>query len=246
MKVAVIQFAPIWENAKESLKKLDLLLTKLNTDTEMVILPETFNTGFSMNASDIAESIEGTTVSWIKEKSKKYCIAGSISYEENSKYYNRTLVASKGEIIGYYDKQKLFGMANEEETYSPGNKSLELTINGLKFSFFICYDIRFPEILRNKNDYDVAVVVASWPTKRIMHWDTLLKARALENQAYLIAANRIGTDGNDIAHKGHSCIISPNGEILVSAKDKEAILYFNLDKNVVLDTRKKLPFLRDQ
>jgi predicted amidohydrolase len=245
MNVAIIQYAPIWENASESLIKLDSILSKLNPNTDMIVLPEMFNTGFSMNPSITAEDINGVTLKWMLKKSREFCIVGSLAFLENEKYYNRLIVASEGKVMASYDKQKLFGMTREEDAFTPGTKGLSLEILGFKFAFFVCYDIRFPEILRNRNNYDVALVVASWPEKRIAHWDAILKARAIENQSYVIAANRVGYDGNEFKYCGHSQFIEPNGNIVELCIEKEEIIYHQLDKNLIHTTRERLPFLND-
>lgn len=245
MKVAIIQYSPIWEEPHSNFKNLEIIFSKLQPETEMVILPEMFNTGFSMKTR-IAESQNGATLNWMKFQSKKFTIVGSLAFEENNQFFNRLFVWRNGNLLGTYDKRKLFGMAKEDRIFTAGKSNLNLNINGYKFSFFTCYDLRFPEVLRNIHEYDVAVIVASWPEKRIEHWNTLLKARAIENQSYVLACNRIGIDGNDMVYDGSSQIIEPDGRIIAQNVKQETILYVNLKKSLIDKTRNKLPFLKDQ
>lgn len=245
LTVALIQFNPIWEDSSANLAQLNQILEALDPATEMVLLPEMFNTGFSMNATKIAEKEDGLTYQWLQKKSKAYYIGGSFATKTEQGYANRFHLFYQGKLVGHYDKKYLFGLAKEETSYVPGDKPLFVTINSLNLAFFICYDLRFPEWIRNSTEYDVAVFVASWPQKRITHWDALLKARAIENQSYVLAVNRIGEDGNGIKHNGHSQSILPDGELIEKLENIQKILYVTIHKNTVIETRKKLPFLKD-
>lgn len=246
LKVALIQFSPTWENSQETLQQLDQSFLELDDDIDLVLLPEMFNTGFSMKPENTAEEINGITVKWLKEKSKKFHIAASLAFKEDDHYYNRIVVAYNDAILGKYDKNKLFSMAKEDEVFKAGKEQLHLNIGSLSFAFFICYDLRFPELMRNKTEYDVAVILASWPKKRIHHWNTLLQARAIENQSYVLGVNRIGEDGNGFEYSGASQVIEPNGQVVKYLEQRPGVVYHEISKEVIQNTRTKLPFLKDQ
>ncbi len=245
LKIAIVQHSPKWEKTNDNLKKLDILFQKLEKDTDLVILPEMFNTGFSMNTQIIAEKMDGQTSLWMQKWSEHFGICGSIAIQENKLYYNRLQVFSKGKLIGKYDKKHLFSLAKEEHYYSAGKEQLQLQIAGFNLAFYICYDLRFPEWIRNTANYDAAIFVASWPNRRIKHWDALLQARAIENQSYIIGCNRTGKDGNDFDYSGHSQIVLPNGEIVKKTSKKTELLYHVLEKDMIKKTRRTLPFLKD-
>jgi len=245
LKIALIQSEPVWQDSAASLAKLNIMLQDIDPDTEVVLLPEMFNTGFSMDTSHISEEMNGITADWLKEKSKLFTIAGSFAVKHEGGYVNRIAVYQNGNCIGTYDKKHLFTLGEEHLNFEAGNKHLEIDIKGFHFQFFICYDLRFPEWIRNYTEYDVAVFMASWPKKRMPHWDALLKARAIENQCYVLATNRVGTDGNQIEHIGHSMALSPFGDLVKMAENKECITYVNLEKKQITQLRQTLPFLKD-
>jgi predicted amidohydrolase len=245
LKVALVQFEPVWENSEASLSKLDLLLASLDKDTQLVLLPEMFNTGFSMDTPKIAEPMNASVGKWMAEKSKKYTIAGSFAVKEDDQYLNRIGVFQNQKCIGTYDKKHLFTLGDEDQHFQSGDQHLELELNGFNIQFFICYDLRFPEWIRNYSHYDAAVFMASWPKQRMPHWDALLKARAIENQSYVLAINRVGTDGNKVEHIGHSMAYSPFGDLIQMAENKECITYVTLDKSEISNLRETLPFLKD-
>lgn len=246
LKAALVQFEPVWEDSTASLAKLDKMLAKLDRDTELVLLPEMFNTGFSMNTPKIAQKMNGEVAKWLAENSKSYAIAGSFAVmDDDAGYLNRIAVYQNQKCIGTYDKKHLFSPGDENQHFNAGEDRLEIPINGFNIQFFICYDLRFPEWIRNYSDYDVAVFMASWPKQRMSHWDALLKARAIENQSYVLAINRVGTDGNKIEHVGHSMAYSPFGDLIQMAENKECITYVTMNKSEITDLRKTLPFLQD-
>ena len=245
LKIALVQFNPVWENVASNLQKLEITLQAIKKDTQLVILPEMFNTGFSMNPQKIAEDVTGLTFQFLKKWSAQFTICGSFATKVNKGFVNRLHVFDQGNLIRKYDKKYLFSLGKEDQYYQAGNKKLSLQIKNFKICFYICYDLRFPEWLRNTDHADVAIIVASWPQKRIEHWDTLLKARAIENQYYVLACNRVGDDGNSIAHCGHSQIIAPNGDLLEKITGTEGIIYSQLEKTNITFTRRALPFLKD-
>jgi len=245
LKIALVQFNPVWENTSASLQKLEITLQAIKKDTQLVILPEMFNTGFSMNPQKIAEDETGLTYQFLKKWSTQFTICGSFATKVDKGFVNRLYVFEQSNLIGQYDKKYLFGLGKEDQHYQAGTDKLTLQIKDFKCTFYICYDLRFPEWLRNTNDTDAIVLVASWPEKRIEHWDTLLKARAIENQYYVLASNRVGDDGNDVSHCGHSQIIAPNGDVIEKLSETEGIVYSELDKTNITFTRRALPFLKD-
>ena len=217
LTVTLIQTQLVWEDIDANLAALDKKIDDISETTDVIILPETFTTGFTMNASKVAEPMSGSAVSWIVHKSrqKNAHILGSVIIEEGGKYFNRLLWAQPDGGLATYDKKHLFRMAGEHKVFSPGNGHLTVEVKGWKLRTFICYDLRFPVWVRNiANEYDVAVFVANWPARRAPHWKLLMPARAVENQVYVVGVNRVGEDGNGIAYSGDSAVIDPLGNIL--------------------------------
>lgn len=217
LTVTLIQTEIIWEDIPANLAMLDSKIDGISEKTDVIILPEMFSTGFTMNVEKVAEPMTGTAVSWLvaKARQQQAHVAGSIIIEENKKYFNRLVWAKPDGEIVTYDKKHLFRMAGEHKVYSPGSRHLTVDVHGWKLRTFICYDLRFPVWSRNiDKQYDTAIYIANWPARRAHHWKLLLPARAVENQCYVIAVNRVGEDGNDHAYCGNSCIIAPTGEIL--------------------------------
>ena len=217
--------------------------------TEIVLLPEMFSTGFSMNAKALAETMDGETVAWMKKiaAEKKIILTGSIIAEENEKYFNRLVWMLPNGEFGFYDKRHLFAFAEEDKYYSAGNKRLITSVKGWKINLLVCYDLRFPVWARQTNEaeYDLLIYVANWPERRIHAWKTLSQARAIENQCYVAAVNRVGKDGNDIYYSGESMIIDPLGEILYHKLNEEDVFTFTLQKEKLEEVRNKFPFWRD-
>ena len=227
-------------------------IESIKEKTEIVILPEMFSTGFSMNAKILAEKMDGETVSWMKKiaSEKKIILTGSVIIEEDGKYFNRLIWMLPNGHFGVYDKRHLFAFGDEHNHYSPGNKKLVASVKGWKINLQICYDLRFPVWSRQnpgelQNKYDVLINVANWPEKRSIAWKTLLRARAIENQCFVAGVNRVGEDGNKISYDGHSSIIDPLGEIIYEKNKDEDIFTFTLQKEKVIETRHKFPFWKD-
>ncbi|MFC2117728.1 amidohydrolase [Bacteroidota bacterium] len=244
LSVSVVQTNLNWENIELNLLKFDSLLEKINNKTDIVILPEMFTTGFSMNAEKFAEEENGRTLNWLMEKAGNLnaLIIGSIIIRENSGYFNRLYTVFPDGSYKTYDKKHLFRIEGEADVYTPGNKRLIINYKGWKISPFICYDLRFPVWSRNKNNYDLYINVANWPGSRRDIWINLLKARAIENQVYAIGVNRIGEDSNDTGHTGDSMIIDPKGKTLAQAeKNKEEIINTEISLSELNDFRKKFP-----
>jgi len=218
--------------------------------TEIVLLPEMFSTGFSMQAAALAETMEGETVAWMKKmaSAKKAIISGSFIAEENGKFFNRMVWMLPNGEFGYYDKRHLFAFGDEDEFYSPGHKRLIASVNGWKINLLICYDLRFPvwsRQMQGEPEYDLLIYVANWPERRIHAWKTLLQARAIENQCYVAGVNRVGRDGMEIDYNGNSMIIDPLGELLYQKIQQEDIFTITLQKEKLEKIRTQFPFLKD-
>lgn len=248
MKISLIQPDTLWEDKTGNLSCLDKALLPLHGKTDLVVLPEMFNTGFSMNTDKLGEPPEGETYQWMKEKAKRgnFGICGSYIVKSGDNFYNRFVFTSPGIEEWYYDKRHLFSMGDENAFFSPGKSKLVFTWMGIRISPFICYDLRFPVWSRNKNEYDLAIYVANWPDVRISVWNTLIKARAIENQCYVAATNRVGTDGAGLLYSGNSAVISPRGDVIISAEPfKDCSVTAEISLSELMEFRTKFPVLND-
>ncbi len=247
LKITLIQCDLAWEDKVRNLAIFSKLIQTAG-GTDVIVLPEMFSTGFSMNAKHLAEKMDGHTVTWMQETAnKKSCvITGSLIIEEEGKYFNRLIWMKPDGNYSYYDKRHLFSLGDEHNSYEKGNKKLIVEISGWKLCPLVCYDLRFPVWSRNEEDYDVLIYAANWPERRIYAWTQLLIARAIENQCYVIGVNRIGIDGNNIYHSGNSAVINPMGEKLWEVIDERAVYTASLSKQYLTDIRTKLPFLSDR
>lgn len=249
--VTLIQSDLHWEDPDANLQMFEKKINGLREKTEIIILPEMFSTGFSMQSGKLAESMEGKTIQWMKHISakKNVILTGSLILEEEEHCYNRLLWMLPNGDTGHYDKRHLFAFAGEDAHYERGNKKLIARVKGWKICPIVCYDLRFPVWIRQspneQKHYDVLICVANWPDSRIQAWSTLLQARAIENQCYVIGVNRTGKDGNGIAYSGHSMIIDPLGKILIDAGQEEAVVTYQLTKEKLEQTRTQFPFLKD-
>jgi len=249
LNITVIQPNLHWENKNANLDMLTQKIESIEEKTEIVILPEMFSTGFSMQPKLLAERMNGETVEWMKRiaSSKKVILTGSLIIEEDGKYYNRLIWMLPNGEHGIYDKRHLFAFAEEHNHYSAGRKRLIAQVKGWKINLMVCYDLRFPVWARQQSgeEFDVLIYVANWPERRITAWKTLLQARAIENQCYVIGANRVGDDGNNIHYSGESMIIDPLGEILYHKANEEDVFTYTLQKEKLDEVREKFPFWRD-
>ena len=248
LTISLIQTDLIWENPEANRSHFEEKINSLQTTTDLVILPEMFTTGFTMNAKQLAEKTNGKTVSWMQHiaKEKQIAITGSLIIKENGNFYNRLVFVHPSGKTKYYNKRHSFTLAKEDETYTSGSKKLIIDYKGWKICPLICYDLRFPVWSRNTENYDLLLYVASWPEKRIYAWDSLLKARAIENMSYTIGVNRIGKDANDFNYNGHSIILDSLGEnISEENNEQDAIISFTIDKSKQNSIRHKLSFLND-
>jgi omega-amidase len=249
LKITTVQTDILWENKAANLDRFEKKISSLDGTTELVILPEMFSTGFTMNAEKHAEKMDGPTLAWMKAitAAKKIILTGSIIIEEEGKYFNRLIWMLPNGQFGYYDKRHLFAYAGEDKHYTAGNKRLIASVKGWKINLQVCYDLRFPVWSRQESaaEFDVLVYVANWPERRSLAWRTLLRARAIENQCYVVGVNRIGQDGNAISYGGDSMIIDPLGEVLHEKSQEESIFTYGLQKEKLEEVRMKFPFWKD-
>lgn len=248
LKITTFQGYLFWENIEKNLQNIALRLSAIREKTELIILPEMFNTGFSMNAEKLAEPMGGKTMQWMHKIAKQYncVITGSLIIKDGGKFYNRLIWMRPDGTHEHYDKRHLFTLAREQETYTAGTKKLIVDLKGWKICPVICYDLRFPVWLRNVGgEYDLLIIVANWPERRALHWRTLLPARAVENQSYVIGVNRVGHDGNEIYHSGDSTCIDPTGNVVYYKRDEEDVYTFTIIGDEVTKIRRQMPFLRD-
>lgn len=248
MKIAILQSDLIWENPKANRVYFEEKINTISEKINLIVLPEMFSTGFTMNPAAVAETMQGETVLWMQSlaKAKNTAITGSVVIEESNHFYNRMLFVFPSGAIQFYDKKHLFTLAGEDKVYTAGNQKLIVDYLGWKICPMVCYDLRFPVFSRNVEDYDLLLYVASWPEKRINAWNALLKARAIENMSYTIGVNRIGTDANGHQYPGHSQLLDCLGDYLVAPTESENVFIVELDKEKQLATRQKLGFLNDR
>jgi predicted amidohydrolase len=248
LKITTFQAYLFWENIDKNLQNLGLRLSSIREKTDLIVLPEMFSTGFSMNPEELAEEMDGKTMKWMLQQAKKFdCVlTGSIIIKEDKKYFNRLIWMRPDGSYEYYDKRHLFGLGEEDKHYSSGNKKLFVELKGWKICPMICYDLRFPVWLRNKDEeYDMLLIVANWPERRSLHWRTLIPARAIENQSFVVAVNRVGHDGNEIYHSGDSMCIDPNGKVIYYKPNDEDLYTFSINKEDLITARQSFPFLKD-
>ncbi len=248
LSFSLIQTALFWEDKGANLAMLAKKIMGIEEYTEIIVLPEMFSTGFSMQPEKFAETMDGPTVEWMRRISaeKKVILTGSLMIKEEEKYYNRLIWILPNGELGYYDKRHLFAFAGEDQHYSAGNKRLIASVKGWKINLQICYDLRFPVWARQQGEeYDVLLYVANWPEKRNHAWKTLLTARAIENQCITMGVNRVGLDGNNIAHSGDSLIVGPLGEVLYHCAYEEDVFTITLQKEEITNARTQFPFWKD-
>ncbi|UJH69282.1 nitrilase family protein [Muricauda sp. SCSIO 65647] len=247
LNVALIQSVLHWEDPEANRAMFDKKIDSMTENVDVIILPEMFTTGFTMNPQHIHISEGRKTVEWMHRKAdeKKAVIIGSIVYFENGNHYNRLLFAAPNRSETHYDKRHTFTLAGEHEVYERGNEQLIEKYKGFVFCPLICYDLRFPVWSRNTFDYDILIYVANWPKPRVAAWDNLLQARAIENMAYCIGVNRLGLDGLGHEYSGHSAVYDVLGNKLAYS-EKEEVLYATLTKEHIVLNREKLRFLDDR
>jgi len=259
LTITGIQTALHWEDAAGNRNMFEEKIKGITEKTEIIILPETFSTGFSMKPKELAETMNGETIKWMKKiaAEKKVILTGSLIIKENENYHNRLIWMLPNGQHGIYDKRHLFAFAGENAEFTPGTKRLIASVKGWKINLLVCYDLRFPVWARQtpplrqerglggEAEYDVLIYVANWPEKRNHAWKTLLQARAIENQCYVVGVNRVGFDGNNIYHSGDSMVVDPMGEVLYTKAHEEDNFTTTLHKEKLEEVRTKLPFWKD-
>lgn len=249
LHIACIQSDILWENINGNIQKYSELTSTISKQTDLIILPEMFSTGFSMNPQNCAETMNGLSVSWMKTIAFKRNVAimGSLAIKEDGNYYNRLIIVLPNGELSYYDKRHLFTLVGEHKVYTSGKEKLIIEYLGWKICPMICYDLRFPIWSRNTENYDVLVYMANWPKLRIDAWDTLLKARAIENMSYCIGVNRVGVDANNYEYVGNSQVFDSLGNLIANTTEgKECIFEITLDKSEQESIRNKFQFLNDR
>lgn len=249
MRISLVQYSPKWEDKEKNSGKINEIIQKTNLDTNVLIFPEMTLTGFTMSSEENAEEIDGFSVDYFMNLSRKLKIdifAGIIEKDENTIFNSIFHFDKNGILAARYRKIHPFSYAKEEQNYSAGFEPVVTKIGKTKIGLSVCYDLRFPELYRKyaKEKVDLIVNIANWPVKRIEHWKALLKARAIENQCFMIGVNRVGTDPFN-EYNGFSSIIDPMGNIIIENENEEKILTAEIDLDIVRQTREKLPFLQD-
>ncbi|MFO7668938.1 MAG: amidohydrolase [Bacteroidales bacterium] len=247
ISITLVQPDMIWEEVPSNLGMLDEMLEGNLNSTDLLILPETFSTGFTMRSGLFAEDENGHSVSWMRElaRNNNLCVTGSLISSEGGKIFNRLYWITPGGIGGVYDKRHLFRMGREDQYFTPGESRVIMKLGDFSFLPQICYDLRFPVFARNRNDYDILFYVANWPAPRHTVWETLLRARAIENQAYVIGVNRSGRDGEGVDHLGGSCVVDPAGRVESSLGPEPGVLQFSIKLNKIREFREKFPAWKD-
>ncbi|WP_339888801.1 amidohydrolase [uncultured Flavobacterium sp.] len=248
MKIALFQTSLAWENPKSNRTFIEEYFINEDEEFDLFVLPEMFTTGFSMNPENVAEEMNGETISWMKSLAiKKDCaVCGSLVVSENNSFYNRFIFVHPNRKIDFYNKRHLFSLAGEHQKYSKGTSKVIIEYKDWKICPQVCYDLRFPAFSRNHENYDLLLYVANWPKPRTNAWDILLKARAVENLCYVVGVNRIGLDENNHEYIGHSQVIDELGNQILNAEENTGVFIVELDKNKMLETRNKLNFLNDK
>ncbi|MFM1945759.1 MAG: hypothetical protein RL207_42 [Bacteroidota bacterium] len=253
LTITLIQFDQAWENISENYRRIENLLQH-SENSDLIILPEMFHTGFSMNTELADEWNDNKALNVLKNWSSKHdsAIYTSLMVRENNHFFNRGVFVEPSGKVSIYDKRRSFGLGGEDEVFTEGTKETIVAYNGWKINMQICYDLRFPELIRNRTEengqaaYDVLLYVANWPKKRLLHWSTLLQARAIENQCYTIGVNRVGIDGNEIVYPGASAVFNGLGTNFLKLDDQESVQKCSLSWSEIQELRIQLPFLKDR
>lgn len=248
MLVTLFQYDVAWLDPDSNLSKIEHLCSKLSGQSDLLVLPEMFNTGYIMQPHELDLKWQEETIQNLMNISSKYgmTIAGSIPMFKSGHYYNTFIAVNTFGIIAEYDKMHLFSLAGEAKHYASGKQVITFDLNGFKIQPLICYDLRFPYISYIDFPVDVIIYTANWPKNRISHWKSLLIGRAIENQCYVVGVNRTGRDNNDYEYPGVSMVVDYNGEILVELEEDVLYKTINLDLAKLKAYRDKLPFLKDR
>ncbi len=245
--MSLLQPDLVWEDIDANLQNLEGMIGRVPEGTDLVLLPETFSTGFTMRSEQFAGEENGKAVSWMKQMAarKNLTLAGSLITRDGGRIFNRLFWVTPEGIGGRYDKRHLFRMGREDAHFLPGDRRVIFRLGGFRFLPQVCYDLRFPVFARNRNDYDVLFYVANWPAPRQPVWETLLKARAIENQAYVLGVTRVGTDGEGVDHLGGTCALDPMGNPISVLGKEEGVVSVSLDLDELKRFREKFPAWKD-
>lgn len=247
LTVNIVQSELHWHNPDANRDHFESIISSLDRPGDLIVLPEMFTTGFTMDAASQAEQMDGASVSWIKRMAAQTgsSVCGSVIIEDAGAFYNRFVCSAPGGALATYDKRHLFRLADEQHHYTAGSERMTFDINGFRICPMVCYDLRFPVWSRSRGDFDLILYVANWPSRRQFAWDTLLRARAIENLSYAVGVNRVGTDGNDLPYTGGSSIIDFLGADLANLGDQSGTASATLDMQALLDFRERFAFHKD-
>ncbi|MEM7101419.1 MAG: amidohydrolase [Pseudomonadota bacterium] len=247
LHVTLIQSETHWHEPAKNRDLFERLMSDTPAQSQLIVLPEMFSTGFTMASRQVAETMDGPTVAWMREQAcqRGLAICGSVVIEDDGCYYNRMVFADAQGQIQHYNKRHCFRMADEHRYYTPGDERCVVGLNGWRINLSVCYDLRFPVWLRNREDYDVLVCVANWPAARRTAWNTLLRARAIENQSYVVGVNILGCDGNDVTYSGGSAAYAPDGEVLGEYFDTAIVQTHILSRKTLNELRTGFPVWQD-
>jgi len=247
LSLSLLQTATYWHDPVRNRALFDHLFTQLPSCSRLVVLPEMFSTGFTMQSTAVAEEMDGETVTWLlsRARSLQKMLCGSLVIVDEGHYFNRFVCAYPDGRLQWYDKRHLFRMAGEHEHYSPGVEKVVLTVDGWRVCPTVCYDLRFPVWLRNQNDYDLLVCCANWPAARIEAWKTLLRARAIENQSYVAGVNIVGRDGNRVEYAGGSGVYGPAGQVMAEVTGQAKVINQTILWAPLAQLREEFPVWQD-
>jgi len=247
LTVTLIQTTLDWHDAEANRARFDGLIARIDEPTDLIVLPEMFTTGFTMEAERHAERMDGDSIAWMRLVARDFgvTLCGSLIVEDNGHYYNRLIWMPPDEPPGWYDKRHLFRMANEHRHFTPGRQRAIFALNGWRICPLVCYDLRFPVFSRGIDAFDLLIYIANWPQARRSAWRTLLPARAVENQCYCVGVNRIGTDGNDVVYAGDSMVADFLSNVTTDCGSNEQIVTTRLDGTALQRYRKRFPAHRD-
>lgn len=248
MKISLIQTSLVWEDHEANRANFENLIGTIKGSTDLIILPEMFATGFTMDPAPVAETMDGETINWMKRMAaqKDCAITGSLVIKEDGNYYNRLLFVTPDGAVQHYNKRHLFSLAGEDKAYTKGKEKLIVDFRDWKICLQVCYDLRFPVFSRNVEEYDLLVYVANWPSPRLLAWDTLLRARAIENMCYVAGVNRVGQDKNAHSYPGHSQVLDGLGAHVKEPSGDEVVFTVEIDKESLYAMRGKFAFLNDR
>lgn len=247
LTITIVQAELHWHDAAANRRAFSAILDTMEAPGDIVVLPEMFTTGFTMDAAAQCEPMDGPTLAWMKAAAREIdaAVCGSVIIEASGHFYNRFLFVRPDGHVEHYDKRHLFRLADEHQHYSPGRERRVFDYRGFRLCPQVCYDLRFPVWSRNRDDYDLLLYVANWPARRHLAWRTLIRARAIENQAYVVAVNRCGTDGNGLPYDGGSAIVDFLGQDIVDLGDQVATATVTLERDALIRFRERFPFHRD-